>query len=94
MPLPAGPTAATAVLPDLADAPEPVRYAVGAELLYALRILPRPDAFEPDPAPTLTGCTCGPRAVTRCGHCAHCDRCHDCGRCSGPGCRCTCEGER
>lgn len=49
MPLPAGPVAATAVLRDLADTPEPVRRAVGAELLYALRILPRPttdDATE------------------------------------------------
>lgn len=47
--LPAGPQAATAVLRDLADAPESVRYAVGGELLYALRILPRP-------APATTEC--------------------------------------
>lgn len=47
--------------------------------------------FEPDPNPGLTSCTCGPRAITRCGHCTHCDRCHDCGRCSGHGCRCACD---
>lgn len=49
MPPSAGPAAAAAILPDLADAPEQVRHAVGAELLYALRILPRPttdDATE------------------------------------------------
>lgn len=44
--MPAGPHAATAVLRDLADAPDPVRYAVGAELLYALRILPRPTSTD------------------------------------------------
>lgn len=49
LPPSAGPAAAAAILPDLADAPEQVRHAVGAELLYALRILPRPttdDATE------------------------------------------------
>lgn len=45
------------------------------------------DLFEPDPAPTLTSCTCGPRAARpRCGHCQHCDTCLDCGQCAGPGC--------
>jgi len=46
LPLPAGPAAATAVLRDLADAPAPVRHAIGAELLYALRILPRPTTTD------------------------------------------------
>lgn len=45
-PLPAGPQAAANVLPDLADMPEPVRRAIGAELLYALHILPRPTTTD------------------------------------------------
>lgn len=44
------------------------------------------DLFTPDPAPTLTSCTCGPRAARPCGHCRNCDTCLDCGHCAGPGC--------
>jgi hypothetical protein len=46
--------------------------------------------FEPDPTPTLTGCSCGPRAIRpACGHCTACDTCLDCGRCAGSGCHPT-----
>lgn len=50
-PLPAGPAVAATTLRDLADTPAPVRHAISAELLYALRILPRPTADDHDALP-------------------------------------------